>query len=236
MNEVTVFQNDQFGEVRTMTIDGEPWFVAVDVCRALEINNSRMATERLDDDEKTAVSLTDTRSIGMKQTREMTVINESGLYSLVLSSRLPAAKAFKRWVTSEVIPAIRKSGSYSLSLSPAEQLVAQAQLLLEQERRLAVLEDEQKHIITKVDQLETLFESKRNLIVGMDWYTITGYIGLMKYRVRPDDYGKLSKKASQISREKGYKIGSAPHPVYGTVGVYSTDILKEVFDNYDGKW
>ena len=231
MNGITVFQNDQFGEIRITTIDGEPWFVAVDVCRALEIGDTHKAVSRLDEDEKGRSSIP---TLGGDQ--DLLIVNEPGLYTLVLGSRKPEAKTFKRWITHEVIPSIRKSGSYSLSLSPAEQLVAQAQLLLEQERRLAVLEDEQKHIITKVDQLETLFESKRNLIVGMDWYTITGYIGLMKYRVRPDDYGKLSKKASQISREKGYKIGSAPHPVYGTVGVYSTDILKEVFDNYDGKW
>ena len=109
MKEIRAFNSDQFGEVRTVTIDDEPWFVATDVCRALEIGNSRMATDRLDDDEKAAVSLTDTSSNGVTQQREMTVINEPGLYSLVLGSRKPEARAFKRWITHEVIPALRKT-------------------------------------------------------------------------------------------------------------------------------
>lgn len=107
MNELTVFNNEEFGEIRTMTIEGEPWFVAADVCRALEIGNPSMAVERLDDDEK-GISTIDT--LGGKQ--RMTIINEPGLYSLVLSSRKPEAKAFKRWITHDIIPTIRKTGGY----------------------------------------------------------------------------------------------------------------------------
>ena len=107
MNELKVFQNDQFGAVRVIPRDGEPWFVAADVCRVLEIGNSRMATERLDKDEK-GVSTIDTP--GGRQ--EMTIINEPGLYDLIFCSRKPEAKAFKRWITHEVIPAIRKHGEY----------------------------------------------------------------------------------------------------------------------------
>lgn len=88
-----------------MTLEGEPWFVAADVCRALGIGNSRDATARLDDDEKGVVS---TDTLGGKQ--ELTIVNEPGLYALVLSSRKPEAKAFKRWITHEVIPSIRKTG------------------------------------------------------------------------------------------------------------------------------
>lgn len=94
-------------EVRTVILNGEPWFVAKDVCDILEIGNSRMALERLDSDEK-GVSLIDT--LGGKQ--EMSIISESGLYSLTLGSKKPQAKPFKRWVTHEVIPAIRKTGGY----------------------------------------------------------------------------------------------------------------------------
>ena len=107
MNELTVFNNEEFGEIRTITIDSEPWFVAADVCRALEIGNPSMAVERLDDDEK-GISTIDT--LGGKQ--RMTIINEPGLYSLVLSSRKPEAKAFKRWVTHDILPTIRKTGGY----------------------------------------------------------------------------------------------------------------------------
>ena len=109
MNELKVFQNDQFGAVRVIPRDGEPWFVAADVCRVLEIGNSRMATERLDKDEK-GVSTIDTP--GGRQ--EMTIINEPGLYDLIFCSRKPEAKAFKRWITHEVIPSIRKHGVYKL--------------------------------------------------------------------------------------------------------------------------
>jgi len=95
-----------------LNIDGEPWFVATDVCKALEIGNNRMAVERLDFDEKSAVSLTDISSNGVKQQRDFTIVNEPGLYTLVLGSRKPSAKQFKRWITHDVIPSIRKHGAY----------------------------------------------------------------------------------------------------------------------------
>ena len=93
--------------VRVIMIGGIPWFVAVDVCDALTINNNRMALERLDEDEK-GVSSIDT----LGGIQDLSIINESGLYSLILTSRKPEAKKFKKWVTSEVLPAIRKTGRY----------------------------------------------------------------------------------------------------------------------------
>lgn len=107
MNDLQIFENKDFGKVRTVTLNGAPWFVAADVCRALDIANSRDAVKRLDDDERGVVS---TDTLGGVQ--EMTVVNESGLYSLVLGSRKPEAKQFKRWITHEVIPTIRKTGGY----------------------------------------------------------------------------------------------------------------------------
>lgn len=105
-----------FGDhnVRTIDKDGEVWFVANDVCEVLEIANPRNATARLDDDEKDAVQITD----AMGRAQQVTVINESGLYSLILSSRKADAKKFKRWVTHDVLPAIRSRGSYE-NLPPA---------------------------------------------------------------------------------------------------------------------
>jgi prophage antirepressor-like protein len=93
--------------LRVVMRDGEPWFVAADVCEALTIGNNRDATARLDDDEK-GVGIVDT----LKGPQELVIINESGLYSLILTSRKPEAKKFKKWVTSEVLPAIRKTGRY----------------------------------------------------------------------------------------------------------------------------
>ena len=107
--QLQVFNSSDFGEVRTTVRDGEPWFVAADVCKALSISNHRDALGRLDEDEK-GVALTDT--LGGKQ--NLTIVNEPGLYTLVLGSRKPSAKAFKRWVTHEVLPALRKTGRYSI--------------------------------------------------------------------------------------------------------------------------
>lgn len=112
-NELKVFKNEQFGEVRSLEQNGEVLFVAADVCKALDIKNHRDAVKRLDDDEK-GVALTDT--LGGKQ--NLNVVNEYGLYNLVLASRKPEAKAFKRWITHEVIPTIRKTGKYIVTKQP----------------------------------------------------------------------------------------------------------------------
>ena len=139
METLQIFKNPEFGELRTVVKDGEPWFVAADVCKALELTNSRVAVDRLDADEKD-VSSTDT--LGGKQ--KMTVISESGLYSLVLGSRKPQAHAFKRWVTHDVIPSIRKHGAYAtpatlekMVLSPEFGIKVFTALKEEQDKRRA---------------------------------------------------------------------------------------------------
>jgi prophage antirepressor-like protein len=112
MNQSTQTQaiqvfNFKTNAVRTLLQDNEPWFVATDVCTVLEISNNRHAVSRLDEDER-RVAISDT----FTGEKEVTIINESGLYSLILTSRKPQAKAFKKWITSEVLPAIRKTGQY----------------------------------------------------------------------------------------------------------------------------
>ncbi len=109
MTDLQIFNNDRFGQVRIVPVDGELMFVAKDVCDCLEITKYRDAISRLDSDERGSVKL-DTP--GGKQ--DIAAINEYGLYNLVLSSRKPEAKEFKRWITHDVIPAIRKTGSYSM--------------------------------------------------------------------------------------------------------------------------
>ena len=108
MNELQIFENKDFGKVRTVTLDGAPCFVAADVCRALDIGNPTDALRRLDDDEKALVSIEGISNGNNK----VNIVNESSLYSLVLGSRKPEAKQFKRWITHEVIPTIRKTGGY----------------------------------------------------------------------------------------------------------------------------
>lgn len=115
--EIQIFNNPEFGEVRTVSIDGEPWFVGRDIALALGYSNTKDAlAKHVDDDDKKMGSQNATPSIKDSLGRDQypVFINESGLYSLVLSSKLPTAKKFKRWVTSEVLPTIRKTGNYSV--------------------------------------------------------------------------------------------------------------------------
>ena len=115
MNQLQVFQNNEFGQIRTLTIDNEPWFVGKDVADGLGYNEPHKALSRhVDEDDRMKHPIMD--SLGRMQ--ESIIINESGLYSLILSSKLPSAKKFKRWVTSEVLPAIRKTGQYQVSNFP----------------------------------------------------------------------------------------------------------------------
>ena len=109
-NKMQVFSSEEFGEIRTAQIDGEPWFVAADVCNVLDIENPRQAVSRLDEDEKLNTVISNDGN--KRGNPNMTVVNEPGLYSLILGSRKPEAKAFKRWITHEVIPTIRKTGGY----------------------------------------------------------------------------------------------------------------------------
>ncbi len=107
-NDLLTFTNPEFGKVRSQLINSEPWFLAADVCRALEISNPSQAITRLDDDEKNTLIWNE----GIPGNPQKTGVSESGLYSLILGSRKPEAKAFKRWITHEVIPSIRKHGAY----------------------------------------------------------------------------------------------------------------------------
>lgn len=104
MNDLQIFRNDNFGEVRTLIVNDEPYFVAVDVCNILDLKNTTQAIQKLDEDERTMLN------IGRQG--EANCVNEYGLYSLILASRKPQAKQFKRWITHEVIPTIRKHGAY----------------------------------------------------------------------------------------------------------------------------
>ena len=131
MTDVQIFNSQDFGDIRTVTIDGEPWFVGKDVAEALGYEKPTDAVRKRVDDEDRGSSKMETPS-GMQN---MTIINESGLYALVFGSKLESAKKFKKWVTSEVLPAIRKNGSYSMPISTNDKimLLAQGHMELQQE-------------------------------------------------------------------------------------------------------
>lgn len=169
MNEIEIFKNPEFGEIRTLTIDGEPWFVGKDVAERLGYERPTKAVQdHIDSEDKDEVPIQD--SIGRMQ--KTPIINESGLYSLVLSSKLPTAKAFKRWITSEVIPAIRKHGGYltpdkleEALMNPDTLIRLATDLKAEREHRRA-LEAEKEANQPKVLFADAVSASKTSILIG----------------------------------------------------------------------
>lgn len=168
MDNVTIFRKDEFGAVRAVTLEGEPWFVAADVCRALGLGNSSQAIAKLDDDEKSGVIISDPH--GREQVTRF--ISESGLYALVLSSRKPEAKAFKRWITHEVIPAIRKTGGYIAGQETMDddQLLANALMvaqrkIAERNKQLEEANEKIKADASKVLFAETVQKAEGDILV-----------------------------------------------------------------------
>ena len=154
MNEITVFNNDEFGSIRTVTIENEPWFVGKDVAEVLGYTNpSKALADHVDTEDK----LNNETLLSLGQ-RGGWLINESGLYSLILSSKLPSAKKFKRWVTSEVLPSIRKTGSYGKPMSQLEIAQYSLNLLLEQERKLKAVEAQQGEQVKRLDIIDSRLE------------------------------------------------------------------------------
>lgn len=159
MNDLQIFKNEEFGEIRTVEINGEIWFVGRDIASALGYSDARKAvTSHTDEDDRTNRPITD--SLGRKQ--ETTIINESGLYSLVLSSGLENAKKFKKWITSEVIPSIRKNGGYLANqdnMTP-EQIVANA--LVVAQNIIANKDKQIEEMTPKADYFDALVDRKLN--------------------------------------------------------------------------
>lgn len=221
MNELTVFENEQFGSVRTIIRDGEPWFVAADVCRALEIGNSRQAIVRLDDDEKGVIS-TDTPG----GAQEMSVVNEPGLYALVLGSRKPEAKAFKRWITHEVIPTIRRHGAYATQ-DTLENIIADPDFGI---RLLNALKDER----TKRRKLESALIIARPKAAYFDALverkTLTGIRETAKeLQWREKDFIRFLLDKGYVYRDQKQKL--QPYAAHVADGLF---VLKECKSDRNG--
>ena len=185
--ELQIFENPEFGRVRTTIIDGEPWFVAVDVCRALDLGNPTRALDRLDNDERTLISIK-----GASNGKPVNGVNEPGLYSLVLGSRKPEAKAFKRWITHDVIPAIRKTGGYHVPQSPEEQM---AQGLLAAQKLLAEKDKRIEEMRPKEIFADAVSVSKTDILIG----------DLAKL-IKQNGHDIGQKRLFSWLREKGYLI------------------------------
>lgn len=163
MNQITPFNyGDNLIRVVNDETTGEPLWVAKDVCKILGMDNHRQALSRLDDDEKNGVILND--SMGREQTA--TAVNESGLYSLILSSRKPEAKPFKRWVTHEVLPAIRKTGTYSLNQNAGIDLSPLYAIMEAQTRILEHISNQNTLMLTLMDRLSKYEDT---IHLGFSW-------------------------------------------------------------------
>jgi len=211
------FGNEQ---VRVLIDDQEePWFVAADICAALTISTEQ--TRRLDDDEK---GLRTVQTPGGPQ--EMGVINESGLYSLILTSRKPSAKKLKKWVTSEVLPAIRKTGGYTVG--PVAPVVKNAamQLVIAQALEIDRLEQEQQGLSARLHLVEAKLPQEQN------YFTVVGYSRYAGEVVSNNLAIAIGRRAASISRAGGIPIGDTTDPRYGRVNTYQADILAEVFAEY----
>lgn len=225
--DIQIFKNEQFGQIRVVERDGEPWFVAVDICGALDIANSRDALTRIDEDEK-GVALTDT--LGGAQ--EVAVVNEPGLYSLVLGSRKSEARAFKRWITHDVIPAIRKTGMYATPAT-VEAMLANPDTMIqvlqafkdEREQRLAletrVVADAPK--VAFADAVETSTDSC--------------LVGQLAKIIRQNGYEIGANRLFEYLRKEGYlcRAGSNRNmPTQRSMEAGWFEVKESVLKNPDG--
>lgn len=220
MNKVKIFNSEEFGDVRTVTINGDPWFVGKDVAAALGFTNPRDAISTHVFDEDKGVESIDT--LGGKQ--KMTVINESGLYALVFGSRLKSAQRFKHWVTSEVLPAIRKTGGYRTPAPQGKELLA-----------LAVLEA-QKTIEAQNAEIERM-RPKEIFADAVKASTSSILIGDLAKLLRQNGVDTGQKRLFEQLRNEGYlmKTGSSrnmPTQRYVADGLFQ--IKETVISNPDG--
>lgn len=162
MNKLKVFENPEFGSIRTVEQDGEPWLAGKDVAAALGYSNPRDAISKHVDDEDKGVAKCDT--LGGNQ--NMTIINESGLYSLILSSRLPTAKKFKHWVTSEVLPSIRKTGGYISGQENMSDSELMAKALLVAQRQINQRDARIAEMQPKALFADSVAASKTSILIG----------------------------------------------------------------------
>lgn len=153
VNKIESFDNKEFGEIKVIMREGEPWFVAKEVAEILNYHNTQTMTRRLDEDEKDMQIL---HTLGGSQ--EMTVINESGLYNAIIGSRVDSAKKFKKWITKEVVPSIRKNGLYATDelLNNPDLLISVATKLKEERAARALLEEKLILVRPKVEAYETM--------------------------------------------------------------------------------
>ena len=227
-NGIQVFENSDFGRIRVVERDGEPWFVAADVCRALDVVNSRDAVARLDTDEKNTVVLTD----GTPGNPQKTVVNEPGLYTLILGSRKPEAKAFKRWVTHEVIPSVRKHGAY-ITPDKIEEILINPDTII---RLCTDLKEER----AKREALEVKVEADAPKVLfagAVETSQDSCLVGQLAKMIRQNGYEIGQNRLFDYLRSEGYlcKSGSNRNmPTQRSMEAGLFEVKENVVDNPDG--
>lgn len=227
MASIEIFKNESFGEVRVSGTSEEPLFCLTDVCSVLELGNASQVKSRLDDGVITNEVIPD--ALGRMQ--ETSFINEDGLYDVILDSRKPQAKAFRKWITSEVLPSIRKTGQYqsTVSLSPSELILKLAQINVENERKMKILEE-------KTEALQSeLNEVKQRTTTDLHQSTIVAYVTRNNISLDVTRYGAMGRKASSICKKRNIEITKINDVRWGKVNVFPDEILDEVFAKEGGK-
>ena len=224
MNDLKIFKNTEFGEIRTIEVDNEPWFVGKDVADTLGYQNgSRDINRHVDEEDRHKVMLFDGN-----QDKETIVINESGLYSLILSSQLPNAKAFKRWVTAEVLPTIRKHGMYATEelLSNPDIAIAAFKALKEEREARKVLEAENKEMQPLALFAKSVSASDTSILIG----------DLAKL-LKQNGYTTGQKRLFDELRQRGFlmKSGSSKNlPTQRAMELGLFEVKESTINNPDG--
>lgn len=227
MSNIKLFENPEFGQVRVLLEDGEPLFCLADICNILELRVTDVKN-RLEEEVVSTYPLPTNGGI-----QQLTFVNEEGFYSVVLGSRKESVKPFKKWVTSEVLPSIRKTGSYSIKpLTHAELMLQQAQVIVELEKRQIVQEGKIQQLTEENEEIRKDFDylkSKTNNTP--DFYSVVGYCSLKGISINLEDAKQLGKEASKICKANGIKTGSLPDPRFGRIKTYPYRVLESVIES-----
>lgn len=236
MDKMQLF-NFEGNEVRTLKIDEEPFFVGKDVTEILGYSNSRKALKDHVDEEDKKDGVTIRDSIGREQ--QPTLINESGLYSLILSSKMPKAKKFKHWVTSEVLPAIRKTGSYQVPQTPEEQLALTMEVTNRLVGRVDKVEKDIKHIkdTAEVDEQQRyeLLQERKARVMKACGGAESNYYREKKAKKVFAEFGRDFKKAFEIPRYDCLKKKLFDEAIKFTKQWYPSFVLQREIQNVNAQ-
>jgi len=223
MNEILSFEGHQ---VRVVMQDAEPWWVVKDVCDSLGLTNPSEAIKKVDGDDLSQAEVID----AMGRTQKTSIVNEPGLYSLILRSDKPEAKRFKRWLTHEVIPAIRKTGRFEVAKpAPTKFEIMRNMLDAWEAHETRLMQHDQQ--IGTIELSVGVLENRLD-VFGADTHyrTVRAFGNERKLRLSHAKANAIGRKAARICRDRGIEIGEVPDERHGSVHSYPVEVLQEVVD------